>query len=592
VPASTFAARCAQQLPWISLAVGVGACIAAPADGDWPAAARDAANTRYSPLAEITSANVAKLQLAWSFSTGVGKGHEAAPIVADGTMFVVTPFPNRVIAFDVSTPGPHVKWSFDPKPDPHAQGVACCDVVNRGAAVAGGRLFFATLDNQVIALDARDGTELWRTRLGDAASGQSMTMAPIVVGNEVIVGNSGSGFGVRGFIAALAADTGHETWRAWSTGPDKDVRIGAGFAPFYAADRGTDLGVATWPPEAWKVGGGTVDGWVSYDAQLDLVFHGTGRPAPRNPHARPGANKWTSSLFARKAQTGDAVWAYQASPHDRYGYDGSNENVLVDLVLGGRERHVLLHPDSNGEFYVIDRATGEVLSADPYTFVSTSRGVDPDSGALRYATDELPAAGRVLRDSCPGSAGAKNWQPSAWSPRTQLLYVPHQDLCEDTDFFAVSHIPGTPYLGAESKMHARAGAPRGGFLAWDPVKRRRAWWLPERFPVWSGALATAGDVVFYGTMDGWFKAVDARNGHPLWKFRTVSGIVGQPVSYRGGDGRQYVAVLAGVGGWAGLIVANDLDARDGTAGGGFVNAMKDLPAATGRGGMLYVFRLR
>ena len=555
-------------------------------------AARDTANTRYSPLTEITAANVAGLRLAWSFSTSVDKGHEAAPIVAGNTMFVVTPFPNRVIAFDVSMPGAHVKWTFDPKPDPRAQGVACCDVVNRGAVYADGRLFFATLDNQVIALDSRSGTQLWRTRLGDFASGQSMTVAPIVVQNEVIVGNSGSTFGVRGFIAALAADTGREVWRAWSTGPDRDVRIGAGFTPFYAEDRGVDLGVATWPPDAWKIGGGTVDGWVSYDAQLDLVFHGTGRPAPRNPRARPGANKWTSSLFARKAQTGDALWAYQTSPHDRYGYDGSNENVLVDLVLAGRERQVLLHPDSNGQFYVIDRTTGEVVSADPYVFTSTSRGVDRDSGALHYASDDLPAAGRVVRDSCPGSAGAKNWQPSAWSPRTHLLYVPHQDLCEDTDFFAASYIPGTPYLGAEVKMHARAAEPRGGLLAWDPVGRRRAWSLPERFPAWSGALATGGDVVFYGTMDGWLKAVDARNGHPLWKYKTVSGIVGQPVSYRGGDGRQYVAVLAGVGGWAGLIVANDLDARDGTAAGGFVNAMKDLPAVTGRGGMLYVFRLQ
>jgi PQQ-dependent dehydrogenase (methanol/ethanol family) len=574
------------------LAVGAGASVAAAGDGDWPMAARDAANTRYSPLTEITVANVSRLGLAWSFSTSVGKGHEAAPIVAGDAMFVVTPFPNRVIAFDVSTPGAHVKWTFDPRPDPRAQGVACCDVVNRGAVYADGRLFFTTLDSQVIALDPGSGTELWRTRLGDFASGQSMTMAPIVVKNEVIVGNSGSDFGVRGFIAALAADTGREAWRAWSTGPDKDVRIDAGFAPFYPADRGVDLGVATWPPDAWKIGGGTVDGWVSYDARLDLIFHGTGRPAPRNPHARPGANKWTSSLFARRPETGDAVWAYQTTPHDRYGYDGSNENVLVDLVLAGRDRRVLLHPDSNGQLYVIDRSTGEVVSADPYVFVSTSRGVDRESGALRYATDDLPAVGRIVRDSCPGSAGAKNWQPSAWSPRTHLLYVPHQDLCEDTDFFAASHIPGTPYLGAEARMHARAGEPRGGFLAWDPVLRRKAWSLPERFPVWSGVLATGGDVVFYGTMDGWLKAVDARNGHELWKYKTVSGIVGQPISYRGGDGHQYVAVLAGVGGWAGLIVANDLDARDGTAAGGFVNAMKDLPAVTGRGGMLYVFRLQ
>ena len=554
-------------------------------------AAHDHANTRYSPLADITTANVGKLALAWSFSTSIDKGHEGVPIVAGNMMFLVTPFPNRVIAFDVSKPGARVKWTFDPKANPRAQGVACCDVVNHGAVYADGRLFFDTLDNQVIALDAASGKELWRARLGDFATGQSMTMAPIVVKDKVLVGNSGDEFGVRGFVAALATATGSEAWRAYSTGPDKEVRIGSGFVPFYAADRGTDLGLSTWPPDAWKIGGGTVGGWLSYDAQLDLVYHGTGSPAPRNASQRPGANKWTSALFARKPDSGDAVWAYQATPHDRNGYDGGNESVLVDLTIAGRTRKVLLHPDRNGYLYVIDRASGEVLSADPFVFVSTSHGVDLDSGTLRPGAKESPALGRVVRESCPGSAGAKNWQPSAWSPRTRLLYVPHQNLCEDAALFAASHIAGTPYLGAEAKMHKRLDEARGGFMAWDPVARKKAWEIPERFPVWSGALATAGDLVFYGTMDGWFKAVDAKDGRELWKYKAASGIVGQPISYRGGDGHQYIAVLTGVGGWAGLIVSNDLDARDGTAARGFVNAMKDLAGATSKGGMLYVFRI-
>jgi PQQ-dependent dehydrogenase (methanol/ethanol family) len=554
-------------------------------------AAHDHANTRYSPLAEITAANVAKLQPAWTFSTSVDRGHEGVPIVADNTLFVITPFPNRVIALDVSKPGANIKWTFDPKPDPGALGVACCDAVNHGGVYDSGRLYVDTLDNQVIALDAGTGKEIWRVRLGNFAGGQSMTMAPIVVKGQVLVGNSGAAFGVRGFIAALDADNGREIWRAWSTGSDKDVGIGPGFTPFYAADRGTDLGLSTWPPGAWKTGGGTVDGWLSYDAELDLVFHGTGRPAPRNPLQRPGSNKWTSSLFARHPATGDAAWAYQISPNDRHGYDGSSENVLVELPLAGRQRKLLLHPDSNGHLYVIDRASGELLSADPFVFVSTSKGVDRATGSLRYATPQPPAAGRVVRDNCPGSAGAKNWQPGAWSPRTRLLYLPVQNLCEDIAFFAASQITGTPYLGAEAKMHPHSGETRGAFLAWDPIARRKAWSIAERFPVWSGALATAGDLVFYGTMDGWLKAVDARNGRELWKHKTISGIVGQPMSYRGGDGHQYVAVLAGVGGWAGLIVSNALDARDGTAAGGFVNAMKDLPGVTGKGGMLYVFRL-
>ena len=554
-------------------------------------AAHDYSNTRYSPLAEITAANIAKLRPAWTFSTSVDRGHEGVPIVADDTLFIVTPFPNRVIALDVSKPGATIKWTFDPKPDPGAQGVACCDAVNRGAVYNGGRLFFDTLDNQVIALDAANGKEIWRVRLGNFTSGQSMTMSPIVVKGQVLVGTSGAVFGVRGFIAAIDAGKGRETWRAWSTGPDEDVHIGQGFSPYYAADRGTDLGVSTWPPDAWKSGGGTVDGWLSYDAELDLVFHGTGRPAPRNPLQRPGANKWTSALFARRPATGDAVWAYQMSPNDRHGYDGSNENVLVELPLAGRQRKLMLHPDGNGHIYVIDRASGELLSADPFVFVSTSQGVDLASGALGYRAHQPPPAGRVVRDSCPGSAGAKNWQPGAWSPRTRLLYLPVQNLCDDTAFFAASQIAGTPYLGAEAKMHPHSGEPRGAFIAWDPIARRKVWSIAERFPVWSGALATAGDLVFYGTMDGWLKAVDARNGRELWKHKTISGIVGQPMSYRGGDGHQYIAVLAGVGGWAGLIVSNALDARDGTAAGGFVNAMKDLPKVTGKGGMLYVFRI-
>jgi len=567
------------------------AALVAASPGDWPMAAHDEANTRYSPLAEITVSNVAKLRPAWNFSTSTDKGEEGAPIVADRAMFVVTAFPNRVLAFDLSGSGHKLLWTFDPKANPGARGVACCDVVNRGAVYADGRLFFCTLDNQVLALDARTGRELWRRSLGEFSTGQSMTMAPIVVRDKLLVGNDGDDFGVRGFIAALDVATGAERWRAWSTGPDADVRIGPGFAPFYAGDRGKDLGVSTWPPQAWQIGGGTVSGWISYDAQLDLVYHGTGSPAPRNPVQRPGDNKWTSALFARRPDSGEAVWVYQTSPHDRHRYDGGNESVLVDLAIGGRTRHVLLHPDRNGYVYVMDRATGELLSADPYVFVTTSHGVDPATGALRYDASKEPGIDRVAREICPGSAGAKNWQPSAWSPRTGLLYLPHQNLCEDASLYEVGHVSGTPYLGAQARMHRAPGAPRGELAAWDPVARRKAWTAREAFPIWSGALATAGDLVFYGTMDGWFKAVDARSGKELWKFRTASGIVGQPVSFTDGDGHQCIAVLAGVGGWAGLVVSNDLDTRDGTAAGGFVEAMKDLPAATSRGGMLYVFRL-
>jgi PQQ-dependent dehydrogenase (methanol/ethanol family) len=373
--------------------------------------------------------------------------------------------------------------------------------VNRGATYADGRIIFNTLDNYTIALDAATGKELWRTRLGDIQVGQSMTMAPLVVKGKVMVGNSGGEFGVRGWLTALDAVTGKQLWRAHSTGPDKDVLIGAEFKPRYAQDQGWDLGISTWPSEAWKIGGGTVWGWISYDPELDLIYYGTGNPGPWNPEQRPGANKWTCGIFARRPDSGAAVWFYQWSPGDYFDYDGVNEQVLVDLPIGGAMRKVLLRPDRNGYLYVLDRTTGEVLSADPFVHVTTSLGVDLASGALRYDPKKIPKLGRPTRDICPAAPGAKDWQPSAWSPRTKLLYVPHQNLCQDEVTSQTSYIAGTPYVGADVKMKAGPGGHRGEFTAWDPVARRKAWSIKEDFPVWSGALVTAGDVAFYGTMD-------------------------------------------------------------------------------------------
>ena len=463
--------------------------------------------------------------------------------------------------------------------------------MNRGAVYADGRVFFNTLDNQTLAVDAKTGRELWRVKLGNIKLGESMTMAPLVVKNKVLVGNSGGEFGVRGWLTALDAASGKILWRAYSTGPDKEVLIGPSFKPFYAGDRGTDLGVKTWPPEAWKIGGGTVWGWLSYDPELDLIYYGTANPGPWNPEQRPGDNKWTAGVFARKPDTGEAVWFYQFSPHDLHDYDGVNENVLIEASVGGAMRKLLVHPDRNGYVYVIDRSTGQVLSASPFVHVTTSTGVDLQTGKLNYNPAKEPRAGETIRSICPAAPGAKDWQPSAWSPRTNLLYIPHPTLCHDAATAQVSYIAGTPYVGADVKMYAGPGGHRGLFTAWDPIAGNKAWQIEEHFPVWSGALVTAGDVVFYGTMEGWFKAVDAKTGKELWKFKTGSGIVGQPVSYRGPDGKQYIAVLSGVGGWAGAVVSGDLDTRDQSAGGGFAIAMSDLKQKTAKGGMLYVFAL-
>jgi PQQ-dependent dehydrogenase (methanol/ethanol family) len=560
-------------------------------DGEWRLAGKDHANTRFSSLNQVSSANASQLKLVFSFPTGLERGHEAAPIVAENTMFVVGPFPNPVFAFDLTQPVPTLKWKFEPKPDSTAQGVACCDTVNRGAAYADGRLFFNTLDNHTIALDAKSGKELWRTRLGEIKRGESMTMAPLVVKNKVLVGNSGGEFGVRGWLTALDAASGAIAWRAYNTGPDKDVLIGPNFKPFYPSEKGTDLGVKSWPPDAWKIGGGTVWGFVSYDPALDLIYYGTANPGPWNPDQRPGDNKWTSGVFARRPDSGEAIWFHQSSHHDLHDYDGINESILVDMDWRGSPRKLMLRPERNGYVYVMDRSTGQVLAAPPFVHVTTSTGVDLQTGRLQYNEAKAPRPGETIRSICPASPGAKDWQPAAWSPRTRLLYIPHQNLCQDAITFQASYIAGTPFVGADVKMYAGPGGHRGVFTAWDPVAGRKVWEIPEKFPVWSGALVTAGDVAFYGTMDGQFKAVDARNGKLLWQFKTASGIIGQPITYRGANGQQYVAVLAGVGGWPGAIVSGNLDPRDSSAALGFVNAMRDLPGATQRGGHLYVFAL-
>jgi PQQ-dependent dehydrogenase (methanol/ethanol family) len=564
----------------------------APAeDGQWPMVAKDYANRRFSGLTEITTGNVASLEVAWTFSTGIGKGHEAAPLVVDGTMYVVTPFPNDAYAFDLRNPGGPPKWRYRPHPSAAAQGVACCDVVNRGPALWHGKLIYNTLDAHTVAVDAATGEELWKVALGDINKGESMTMAPLVVKGKVLVGNSGGEFGVRGWLAAIDAETGKLAWRAYSTGSDADCRIAADFHPFYAQDRGTDLGIHSWPPEKWKLGGGTVWGFLSYDPGLDLVYYGTANPGVWNADMRPGDNKWSAGVFARRPDTGQAVWFYQWSAHDLFDHDGINENVLVDLSIGGHVRGVLGHADRNGYFYVVDRATGEVLSAKPFASVNTSHGVDLKTGRLIPAGERLPQQGRVMRDLCPAAPGAKDWQPMAFSPQTGWFYIPHNNLCEDVETTEVSYIAGTPYVGANVRYRAGPGGHRGEFTAWDPVAGQAVWKVKERFPAWSGALATAGGLVFYGNMEGWFKALDARTGKLLWQFQTGSGVIGQPITYRGPDGKQYVAVFSGVGGWAGSVVSGDLDTRDATAGNGWGDAMRELPAHTTRGGTLYVFAL-
>jgi lanthanide-dependent methanol dehydrogenase len=559
--------------------------------GQWTSPGRNSALTRYSELDQINKDNVGELQVAATFSVGTNRGQESSPLVVGDTLYLVSSFPNILYALDLTKPGFPMKWSYDPKPGIAAQGVACCDHVNRGPTSADGKIFYNTLDNFTVAVDAKSGVEVWRTKNGSIDQGETMTMAPLIAGDKVIVGNSGGELGVRGWAKALDLKTGKEIWRAYTTGPDKDVKIGPSYKPFYDQEKGKDLGVSSWPAEMWRHGGGSVWGWVSYDPELRLVYYGTSNPGPWNHEQRPGDNKFTAGIFARDVDTGEARWFYQFSPHDYFDHDGVNEAILLDIEWKGKARKALVHPDRNGHVYLMDRTNGEVLSAGTYHYTNVNFGVDLKTGQLKHNVEKSPKVDKVVRDMCPSPPGAKDWSPSSYSPKTGFLYLPHNNLCMDERLSQVGYIEGTPYVGADVNMKPGPGGHRGEFTAWNVTDGSEAWTIKETFPVWGGAVATGGNVVFYGTMDGWFKAVDANDGRELWKFKTGSGIIGQPTTWKGPDGSQYVSVIDGVGGWSGAIVSGGLDPREGTAALGFVAAMRDLPKVTAAGGTLYVFRL-
>lgn len=558
-------------------------------DRQWAQPAKDYAQTRYSMLDQITPDNAGKLQVAWTFSVGSAHGQEAAPLVVDGVMYVVGAYPNELFALDATTG--KMLWKYSPHVDPASQGVACCDVVNRGATYDNGKIFYNTLDNHTVAVDAKTGKEVWVTKLGEITKGQTLTMAPLAANGKVFVGNSGGEMGIIGWVTALDQDSGKIVWQAKSVGSDKDVKIGKRFHPYYESAKGKDLGMTTWPNGRWQSGGGPVWGWISYDPETNEIFYGTGNPGPWNSNQREGDNKWTTTIFARDADTGEALWGDQLNPHDMYDYDEINENLLLDLPIDGKTRPVLVHPGRDGFMFVIDRKTGQIYSADKYDTQTSILSYDIKKGRPNYNPALKPLLGKNVRGICPASPGAKDWQPTAWSPKTRLIYVPHQHLCMDYKTAKAAYIPGTPYVGATVNMYAGPGGYRGEFAAWDPVARKKVWAIHEKFPVWTGTMATAGNIAVYGTMDRWFKVVDARNGKLLYRFRAPSGFIGQPITYQGKDGRQYLAMLSGVGGWAGALANAAIDPRVRNGALGYTGAVNDLPGVTSGGSTLMVFAL-
>ncbi|MGB7439194.1 MAG: PQQ-dependent dehydrogenase, methanol/ethanol family [Candidatus Acidiferrum sp.] len=566
--------------------------VSPPANGQWTIPAGDYGHTRFSTLDQINTQNVGKLRLITSMATGIPHGHEGGPLVVKDTMYVITPFPNNLIAIDLKNPTGPTKWIYQPHPSMRAEGVACCDVVNRGGSYGDGKIVYATLDDNVVAVNAETGKEEWRTPVGDTNIGETITMAPLIVKNHVFVGNSGGELGVRGKEICLDLATGKQVWVAYHTGPDKDVLIGPDFKAFYKKDQGKDLGVSTWTPDQWKIGGGTQWGWVSYDPELNLIFYGTGNPGVWNADQRPGDNKWSVTIWARNPDTGYAKWAYQVEGHDAWDYDEIMENIAVDMDWGGRMRKLLLHPARNGFMLVLDRETGELLSAEPFVPVNWAKGYDLKTGLPNEDPSKRTHQGSTTQDICPSSTGGKEFVPSSFDPRTGYLYIPAHNTCMDYGGLEASYIAGTPYLGASVRMKPGPGGYQGVLVAWDVKNARPAWEDKEPpLPLYSGVLSTSGDVVFYGTMDRWFKAVDAHTGKELWKFQTASGIVGNPITYLGPDGKQYVAIYAGVGGWMGAVVFPNLSISDPYAALGVVGAMKEIKKYTAPGGALYVFGL-
>ncbi|WFU43386.1 methanol/ethanol family PQQ-dependent dehydrogenase [Bradyrhizobium sp. CB82] len=563
---------------------------------DWVMPTGDYANTRYSKLNQINAQNVGKLQVAWTFSTGVLRGHEGGPLIIGNMMYVHTPFPNKVYALDLSNEN-RIVWKYEPKQDPNVIPVMCCDTVNRGLAYGDGKILLHQADTTLVALDAKTGQVAWTVKNGDPTKGETGTSAPMVVKDKVLIGISGGEFGVQAHMTAYDLKTGKQVWRGYSEGPDDQILVDDKTTAL-GKPIGKDSSLKTWQGDQWKIGGGATWGWISYDPELNLIYYGSGNPSTWNPKQRPGDNKWSMTIWARNPDTGVAKWVYQMTPHDEWDYDGVNEMILSDQQINGQARKLLTHFDRNGLGYTLDRATGELLVAEKYDpKVNWTSGVDMDKNSPNYgrpkvldaASTEKGGEDHNTKGICPAALGTKDEQPAAYSPDTQLFYVPTNHVCMDYEPFKVSYTAGQPYVGATLSMYPPQGdANMGNFIAWDGKTGKIVWSNKEQFSVWSGALATAGGVVFYGTLEGYLKAVDAKTGKELYKFKTPSGIIGNVTTYENG-GKQYIAVLSGVGGWAGIGLAAGL--TDPTAGLGAVGGYAALGNYTALGGTLTVFSL-
>ena len=564
---------------------------------NWAMQAGNFENQRYSSLNQINKKNVKDMKVAWTFSTGVLRGHEGGPLVIGDTLFVHSPFPNKVFAIDLETQ--KIKWKYEPKQDPSVIPVMCCDTVNRGLAYAEGKVFLQQADTTLVAMDAKTGKVLWSVKNGNPKIGETNTQAPHIFKDKVITGISGGEFGVRGFVAAYDINTGKQVWKGYSTGPDAEMLMDPEKTKTWTngkmAPVGKDSSLKSWQGDQWKIGGGTTWGWYSYDPQENLMYYGSGNPSTWNPTQRPGDNKWSMTLWARDVDTGMARWVYQMTPHDEWDFDGINEVILADVDVKGKKRKVAVHFDRNGFGYTMDRVTGELLVAEKFDpKVNWATHVDMNTGrpqvVAKYSTRQN---GEDVNSKgiCPAALGSKDQQPASFNPKNGLFYVPTNHVCMDYEPFRVEYTAGQPYVGATLSMYPAPGSHggMGNFITWDAGKGKIVQSKPEKFSVWSGSLVTAGGIACYGTLEGYLKCVDADDiNKELYKFKTPSGIIGNVTTWEF-KGKQYIGILSGIGGWAGIGLAAGLEKP--TDGLGAVGGYAELASYTELGGVMTVFAL-
>jgi len=530
----------------------------------WPMYGHNYSNTRFSPLKQIDTKNVSDLKLAFAFQFGSLRSNEASPIVIGDTMYVSTSNgPKYVYALNAKTG--ERKWTYEPEIPDDVMQFACCDVNSRGVTFSDGKIFVGRLDGKLTALDAATGKELWTSVVVDYKQGSVITSPPIVVKDKVITGFGGGEYGARGSLQAYDVKSGKEVWKTYTVPGEGEP------------------GSESWKGDSFKHGGAVA--WLvgSYDPETNLVFYGTSNPSPWNSAVRSTgngdygklSNLYSTSTLALDADTGKIKWHLQGTPADAWDYDGVNEALLTDLKIDGKKTPVMLKADRNGFFYVANRQTGKLISAEKFVPTTWADKIDVATAKPVEVADKRPGPNHPAKGVCPNLIGGKNWQPMSFNPGTGLVYIPSNNICMDWAVSEVNYKRGVFYLGAEFPTLAGPGGYLGELIAWDPIAQKKVWGVKEDLPFNGGTLTTAGGLVFSGNLHGAFRAFDAKNGKELWKAMLGTGIGAGPISYSV-DGKQYVAIVVGR--------TASIPAFLGDIG-------KKMVAATPEGGALFVFSI-